>query len=451
MVECVCFIYNSITGNTGNGGFITPVGVRRSMGRFTRESFVIRDKDVLREDYEPDDLEERGEELDEYAAALRPVVQGWQPSNVFLYGVTGVGKTAATHVLLNELLETTGDYDDVELNVIELNCTGLTSSYQVAVNLVNEIRSPSHPLTTVQSSQQTMSETGYPQKRVFNELYDDLEEIGGTILVILDEIDNIGSDDDILYELPRARSHLDLDVKLGVVGISNDFKFRDNLSPKVKDTLCEEEVLFPPYDATELQNILRKRADQALFDDVCTSQVIPLCAALAAQDSGSARQALRLLRKAADLAQSESLDAGEQKRITEDHVRDAKRAIERQQVVDGMHSLTRHGQYVLLVMCNLTADDKAPERTKKIHEYYTTLTREFGSDPLKRRRVHDHLSDLTLHGILERVESSSGRGNYNQYELDVSFESALEALEHEFDDLDTLRAKGVRNGLIDPE
>lgn len=419
------------------------------MGRFSRESFVIRDKDVLREDYEPENLEERGEELDEYAGALRPVVQGWQPNNVFLYGVTGVGKTAATHVLLNELLETTDEYDDVGLNLVEINCTGLTSSYQVAVNLVNEIRSPSHPLTTVESPRSTMSETGYPQKRVFNELYDDLEDIGGTVLVVLDEIDNIGGDDDILYELPRARSHLDLDVKLGVIGISNDFKFRDNLSPKVKDTLCEEEVLFPPYDATELQNILSKRADQALFDDVFTSEVIPLCAALAAQDSGSARQALRLLRKAADIAQSESIDAGEERQITEDHVRDAKRAIERQQVVDGMHSLTRHGQYILLAMCTLTADGDTPERTKKIHEQYTKLTGEFGSEPLKRRRLHDHLSDLTLHGILEQVEDSSGRGNYNQYKLDVTFASALEALEDEFDNLGNLRRKAVRNGLID--
>jgi len=133
------------------------------MGRFNRESFIIQDKDVLRDDYQPETLEERDEELDEYAAALRPVIQGWQPNNVFLYGVTGVGKTAATHDLLEELQASAEEYDDVDLNVIELNCTGCTTSYQVAVNLVNEIRSPSHPLTTVSSTREPMSETGYQQ------------------------------------------------------------------------------------------------------------------------------------------------------------------------------------------------------------------------------------------------------------------------------------------------
>lgn len=156
-----------------------------------------------------------------------------------------------------------------------------------------------------------MSETGYQQKRIFNELYTDLEAIGGTILIVLDEIDTIGSDDDILYELPRARSNYRLDVKLGVIGISNNFKFRDNLTPKVKDTLCEEEILFPPYDAPDLQNILRKRADSALYEGVLEDDVIPLCAAFAAQDSGSARQALRLFRKAAEIAEEEALSGGE--------------------------------------------------------------------------------------------------------------------------------------------
>jgi cell division control protein 6 len=293
-----------------------------------------------------------------------------------------------------------------------------------------------------------MSETGYQQKRIFNELYKDLEAIGGTILVVLDEIDNIGSDDDILYELPRARSQRGLDAKIGVIGISNDFKFREKLSPKVKDTLCEEEILFPPYDANELQNILRQRADLALYDDVLESDVIPLCAAFSAQDSGSARQALRLLRKAADIAENKALAGGEAK-ITETHVREAEEQIQRQQVVEGMHSLTRQGQYVLLTVCQLAAEGKTPERTKLIYQRYQQILRIHGSEPLKRRRVHDHLSDLNLHGILRLVDSAGGRGNYNEYELDVSLSSALDALESELGELTDIRETARRNRVLD--
>ncbi len=418
------------------------------MDQFKRESFIIRDKNPLEDDYQPAELEEREDQLNTYATTLRPVIQGWQPNNVFLYGVTGVGKTAVTHYILRSLQESAEQYDDVDLDIIELNCNGITSSYQVAVNLLNEIRDPKHPVTTVSLNRDPLSETGYPKKRVFNELIGDLDAIGGTILVILDEIDNIGSDDDILYELPRARSQLGIDAKLGVIGISNDFKFRDNLSPKVKDTLCEEEILFPPYDANELRNILRQRADVALYDGVLSRDVIPLCAAFGAQDSGSARQALRLFRKTVEIAETEALGGGDAMAV-ERHVRMAEEDIQKEQVVQGMSELTRHGQYVLLTVCSLAARGETPERTKLIYKHYREVASGFDADPLKRRRVHDHLSDLELHGVLRLVDSGGGRGNYNMYELDVSLSSALEALEAELTDAGYVREIAESYGVLD--
>jgi cell division control protein 6 len=91
-------------------------------------------------------------------------------------------------------------------------------------------------------------------------------------------------------------------VKPVVIGIINDFGFREELSPKVKDKLCEEEIHFPPYQAPELEAILQRRIEGALYDGVTVSGVISLCAALSAQDIGSARQALNLLYKAGELA-----------------------------------------------------------------------------------------------------------------------------------------------------
>lgn len=393
--------------------------------RFEKKTVLIENKDVLRDDWQPQELVERESEMDEYASTLQPVIQGWQPSNVFIYGVTGAGKTAATRALTRELLEASSS-----LTVIELNCTSMKSSYQVAINLVNECRKPSHRLTHIQPIERpTLSQTGYPQKRVFNELYRDIEEIGGTILFVLDEIDNIGSDDDILYELPRARTTHNISAKLGVIGISNDFNFRDNLSPKVKDTLCEEEILFTPYDADSLRSILSRRVKKAFVDtDVIPNGVIALCAAYATQDSGSARQALRILRKSAETVERE-VRKGNRTDITvsEDDVKEAHEQLQRKQVIQGMNELTKHGQLVLLAVC--TRESDLPVRTKEIHKTYTEIAKQYDTKPLKRRRVHDHLSDLQLHGILTQVEKSDGRGNYNMYELNVSIESAINALQ----------------------
>jgi cell division control protein 6 len=385
------------------------------MRRFERKQNIFRNKDALGESYQPDQIEERDEEIEEYMHALQPIVDGWEPNNIFLYGNTGVGKTAVTDYLLNRLEADVADYDDIDLSVISLNCKTLNSSYQVAVELVNKLRSEGGEI----------SSTGYPQQTVFKKLYKELEEIGGTILIVLDEIDSIGGRDELLYELPRARANNNLEsAKVGVIGISNDFKFRDQLDPRVQDTLCERELQFPPYDAPELENILESRAEIAITEGTVEEGVLNLCAALAARDSGSARQALDLLRLAGEIAENREVDS-----IKRDHVEAARSRLEQERVEEGMRELTTHGRLALLAVISKAAKEETPCRTREIYKEYITLCDSSGTDSLAQRSVHNHLSDLRMLGILSAYENRSGsRGNYYSYELDVPFTSAIEAM-----------------------
>lgn len=392
------------------------------MPLFDRDTTIFQDEDVLREDYQPDSIQERDEELDAYKTALQPVVNGAQPRNIFLYGKTGVGKTVATRYLLDHLQRDVKEYDDVDLSIVWLNCNNLTSSYQVAANLVNELRGPNEQIST----------TGYPQQTIFDMLYDELDSLGETVLIVLDEIDHIGDDDDLLYELPRARANGYLSRgKPGIIGISNDFSFRSGLSPKVKDTLCEEEIHFSPYVANELESILQQRAENALHENVLADGVLPLCAALAAQDTGSARQALDLLYKAGDLARSQDVEGVEEK-----HVRDAQRALERGRIKQGMVDLTQHGHLSLVAVLNLALAEETPARVREIYPRYRSAAEYVGTNPLVRRRMHDHLSDLAMQGILVRNTRNEGRagGKYYVYDLDVAIEMVLDVIE----DLETV-------------
>ncbi|WP_231188916.1 orc1/cdc6 family replication initiation protein [Haladaptatus sp. DYF46] len=385
------------------------------MRRFTRKQNIFTNKDALNESYQPERIQERDEEIDAYMNALQPVVDGWEPNNIFVYGNTGVGKTAVTDFLLDRLREDIEQYDDIDLHVLTLNCKTLNSSYQVAIELVNELRPEGAEI----------SSTGYPQQTIFKKLYTELDKLGGTVLIVLDEIDSIGTRDELLYELPRARSNDKLtETKVGLIGVSNDFKFRDRLDPRVQDTLCERELHFPPYDAPELQNILESRVDVALAEGSLEDSVPRLCAALAAKDSGSARQALDLLRLAGEHAENSDDDV-----ITESHVEAAKEMLEQERVEEGMRELTVNGHFALLAVVSMAARGDTPCRTRRIYEEYTDLCQFAGVDPLAQRSVHNHLSDLRMLGILTAEENRSGsRGNYYSYALDVPFSSALSAL-----------------------
>lgn len=385
------------------------------MAMFTPDESIFQDEYPLRENYQPQQIQERDTELEKFRNALQPVINGAPPKNIFLYGKTGVGKTVATNYLLDHLQKDAKSYD-IDLTVIKQPCNNITSSYQVAVNLINQLRGPDESVST----------TGYPQQDVFNMLYSELDNVGGTVLIVLDEIDNIGSNDDILYELPRAEANDYVeDVWPGVIGISNDFTFRDNLSPKVKDTLCEEEIHFPPYDAEELGAILNDRAEKAFRDDVVNDDVVPLAAALAAQDSGSARQALRLLYKAGELAQEQ-----ESNQVVEEHVRKGRRELERDQLEDGMRELTTQGHLVLCAVAAFEISEVAPVRTQEIYDRYQTYAERVAVDALGERRIRDHLSELSLHGFLQVSERNDGfhGGSYYEYELNVDVGSVLAVL-----------------------
>lgn len=382
---------------------------------FSPSSSIFEQREALLEEWTPDELVGRDTELQRYHAALQPVINNETPSNIFLYGKSGVGKTAATRHILHALERDSASVDELDLHTIEINCDGLNSSYQVAVSLVNELRDP----------RKQISNTGYPQASVYQFLFEELDKIGGTVLIVLDEVDHI-QDDSLLYKLPRARSNGDMsDVKLGVIGISNDLDFRNQLSSKVRSSLCEKEVSFSAYDAEELRLVLEQRESVAFKDDVLENGVIAMCAAYGAKDSGDARQALDLLLEAGDLARERN-DAF----VTEAHVREARQRLQTDQVVEGIRNYSDHGQFVLYALTVLGKRNETPARTKDVLQTYKQIVTEEGLDPVSERSVRDYLRELEQLGIISSTEYNKGKGGgkFKEYELEQSISSIEDGL-----------------------
>ncbi|MCU4744545.1 orc1/cdc6 family replication initiation protein [Halobacteria archaeon AArc-m2/3/4] len=376
---------------------------------------IFQEREALLEEWTPDELVGRDEELKQYHAALQPVIEGETPSNIFLYGKSGVGKTAATRFLLQLLERDADDVDELDLHTVEINCDGLNSSYQTAVALVNELRDPANQI----------SNTGYPQASVYQFLFEELDKLGGTILIVLDEVDHI-RDDSLLYKLPRARSNGDVTTaRLGVIGISNDLNFRNQLSSKVRSSLCEKEVSFSAYDANELCEVLRQREAVAFEDDVLDDGVIEMCAAYGAKDSGDARQALDLLLESGDIAREMNTEL-----VTEGHVREARERLQTDQIIEGISNYSMHGQLVLWALTILAEQGETPARTRDVREPYEVLCEREGTDPVSDRAVREYLAELETLGITSstQVNRGKGGGKYKQHELDQSVSSVKAGL-----------------------
>ncbi|MFB6244348.1 MAG: Cdc6/Cdc18 family protein [Halobaculum sp.] len=379
-----------------------------SLEPFSRDDPIFRDEDVLRDSHQPETLRERDRELEEYQSALKPVIKGARPRNIFIYGQTGVGKTIATTMIMERLQIDQREYDGLDVEVVQVVCKNLKNSYQAAVKLVNQFR----------DSENKIPMTGYPPDSVYGFLWEHLREVDAThVLFVLDEVDSIGSDDQILYQLPRANDNGNVPVdetKVGVVGISNKFTFRDNLSARVKDSLCDEEIHFPPYNADQLRNILSQRAERAFLDGVLSEDVVPLAAAMAGQESGSARQGLKLLYKAGDLARK-----NDDQRVTEEHVREAEPKVKESQVRNELESIPTQSHLTLYSLLLLERQDQLPAKSSEIYDVYEIIAERADASVKTARTIRDRLSQLKLKGFLDTEEYNEGSqgGSYYLYEF----------------------------------
>jgi cell division control protein 6 len=309
---------------------------------------IFENKEVLRPAYTPRKLPHREEQINNMATILVSALRGDTPSNILIYGKTGTGKTASAK-FVSEELETTSQKYDVPSEVEYINCEVTDTQYRVLAQLANkfiennrdaideelaELRSVREDVgdraltieetdyesvdaieTAIDELEATKADfeqvpmTGWPTDRVYNAFFDAIDYRERVVVIMLDEIDKLveKSGDDTLYNLSRMNSKLERS-RVSIIGISNDLKFTDFLDPRVKSSLGEEEIVFPPYDANQLRDILDQRADAAMKQGVLTDDVIPLCAAFAANEHGDARRALDLLRTAGELAERDTTD-----------------------------------------------------------------------------------------------------------------------------------------------
>jgi len=419
---------------------------------------IFENKEVLRPSYTPHKLPHREEQINNMATILVTALRGDTPSNILIYGKTGTGKTASAK-FVSEELETTSQKYEVPCEVEYINCEVTDTQYRVLAQLANKFidknrdvidervgdledlreRASEDPsalddteyddvealddgIAALEADREEFEEvpmTGWPTDRVYNSFFDAVDYHERVVVIMLDEIDKLveKSGDDTLYNLSRMNSELE-NSRVSIMGISNDLKFTDFLDPRVKSSLGEEEIVFPPYDANQLRDILTHRAGEAFENEALSDDVIPLCAAFAAQEHGDARRALDLLRTAGELA-----ERGQTERVEEDHVRRAQEKIELDRVVEVVRTLPTQSKVVLFAIILLEKNGVHNINTGEVYNIYKRLCGEIDADVLTQRRVTDLISELDMLGIVNAVVVSKGRyGRTKEISLSVPVE-----------------------------
>ncbi len=377
---------------------------------FLNQQPLFVKKEALQEAYTPENVPHREEQVKQLATILVHTLRGEKPSNIFVYGKTGTGKTLVSKFVCGELEKRskTAAGPNTALHTVYLNCKidKINTPYRLFANIVTQLGGQ-------------VPITGLPTDGVYKKFIQALDRQRGIFLIVLDEIDSL-TDTSALYNLTRVNTQLS-NSKVSIIGISNNLSFTNNLDPRIRSSLSEEELVFPPYNALQLKDILSKRADLSLRPGVLESGVIEKCSALAAQEHGDARRALDLLRVAVELAERNG-DA----KVTTLNVDVAQKKLDIDRVVEIIKTQPRHSQLVLYSIIYLKDVKKEEILTGELFGIYEKLCRKYNITPLTTRRVSDLISELDMLGLIGTNIISKGRyGRTRTISLDLS-ELALE-------------------------
>jgi len=363
--------------------------------------------------FEPSNLPHRDHEVEALVRNLVDALNGHIPSNMLLYGVPGSGKTVVTRFVLGQLLDK-GVEMGQPVQTYEINCRNVDTKYRVVQTIASQLaRRGDTPIPF----------TGWPTDRVLETLIYRMDRATGVHIIVLDEIDNLVSraGDDLLYNLTSLNTVL-RNARCCIIGISNDLHFTQQLDPRVSSRLSQEDLVFHPYGALEIQDILNERVETGLREDVLEGGVLELCAALAAQEHGDARRALDLLRISVQKAEQRA-----QARVDPKHVRLAQSQLEYDQVTPVLKSLPLHQKVVLFAIIMNEENGLRNISTGEVYRTYADACMKIGVEPLTPRRISSLLNELDTLGLIMARNVSKGRGGRSK-QVNSAIPKAIDAI-----------------------
>ncbi len=368
------------------------LGLMDFFEKFLQKEPLIVNKKVLQTNYIPDAIPHRQQQIELIASMLGPALRSEKPSNIFVYGKPGVGKTVCVQYVL-KTLEQAAIAKGASLKTIYINCK-LKKIADTEYRIVTEL---------ARAAGVEVPSTGLPTDAVYNKFLAAIDNKPQIIILALDEIDRLvlKAGDDILYNLTRINSELK-QAQVSIIGISNDIRFIEAIDPRVKSSLGEEEAIFPPYNAIELKDILEKRSAVAFRLGALAEGVLEKAAAYAAREHGDARRALDLLRVAGEVAERDSAE-----KVLPDHIDKAEQRIERDRVMEIISTQPKQSQLVLHAILQIANGKKI--ETGEIYDKYKDLCLQTGQAPLTQRRVSDLIGELDMLGLINAKVISKGR------------------------------------------
>jgi len=386
---------------------------------FRYERSIFQDKTLLEIGHlpDPDKVVGRDTQMQRVANGLNPAIFGETPTHLLIFGKTGTGKSLTAR-MVTERLKPEAAKRGTDVETVILDCGEETTE-------TSAVKTIAHQLNDPEQTDITVPLRGLSKSDYYKRLWKIVETVTDVVFIIFDEVDML-EDDEVLRTLSRARENQKItSSRIGLIGISNQLNYPDNLSERVKSSLQHTDMVFPAYDATQLTEILERRIE-AFKPGVVDDGVISLVSALAAREHGDARKAIDILRIAGNIAQDIDAEC-----ISESHVREAKEQMEVNRVRELINGETQLAKLVLsALVLQIEQQDRDAIPTQAVYRQYTEVAKSMETTPVSERRVSEILKQFNFHSVIrsERVGRGRGKGITNTHRIIEDLDIVKQAL-----------------------
>ncbi|WP_049933968.1 Cdc6/Cdc18 family protein [Halorubrum lacusprofundi] len=389
---------------------------------FATNSDIFENRDLLKVGYVPglDQIVGREEQIQSVGQSIGSATVGDSPDTLLIYGKTGCGKSLVARAVTREAKQRAAE-NGYNFEYSYIDCSEYRTETKASRQIAREIkRSIGDPDLNIPRA--GLSASDY-RDMVWEMMFDyDID----SFVVILDEIDML-KDENLIRSLSRAEESGKTDGYVSLIGISNKLNYREQLDPRTDSSFRDQEIVFDPYDANRLRDILYSR-EEAFVDGALSESVIPKIAALAGRDHGDARKAVDTLYEAGRSAEAKNAD-----QVNERHVDEAIEEAEIKRMQKLVSGHPTHGRYLLRSLALLTKNheqEKNQFKTSEIYDFYKQICKKEGSDPLSLNRARRHLKEQAFLELTEIEHASEGReGAFLLHRLMAEPEIMIEGLD----------------------
>lgn len=364
---------------------------------------VFKDKDKLSPQYVPLILPHREKQISILQDLFKDFME--KPSQTFqkivqVLGGVGVGKTCTVYKFSSKY-EMEAKRRNILLKFIYTNCKMEASSRFLLYKSLLEKAAPE------------IVTRGLSPEEMLRQLLKYLDRERKFLLLVFDEVDYAvkrskekKEEKSIIYDLTRLNEMRlgEPQRVIGTIFISRDNSYRELLESSERSTLGQTYIKIPPYNSSELEDILKQRVDEAFRSGGINDDIVEYISEITATTfNGDCRFALDVLLYSGLIADAES-----SRKIYPEYVRRVVRESHPTIRSEDLLVLDKHEILTLIGIVRALKNSTKPYIS--LEDAWINYQMECENKHIKKNsinKIRDYVRDLDARGIIDYIK---GRG-----------------------------------------